>query len=475
MGWRDWFESLADAESYAHPGAPVGGGGRGGFRQAGPVGIEPDHTAQVPHPESPAARSFDWHTLPIIDQAERVMAVWDALQRCPQYIPGAIARATGEEVHAMLAGILPGLLLALGIMAVTTLGGAGAGAALGAFAFGAGAVPGAAAGAAAGAEAGLFILEWLGIAFLAAYIGKSLLSAAKKSTDAIKIAWNSADSRSTQEHAITVAAQELADAVADIFRGVLQGVVAFLLSKGMGAAQSRMPELVGKLKTSKLGEGFANWVERNWEGLVKNPKLNGQEVPGGGGRASPPAAAPPAPKPAPRPVEAPPPKPKPKPTKPTPKKPKPAEEEPPKPKTYKKPVKADLEKVEGNGVKPVRVIEGTNNKVAVVGRNMDAVRAEGAALREQGYDVELFDGDTIPQSAKTDWVKQTQNGTKHLSDDELLDTEMYKANQEWAEKLGNDGYSVVDIGNPNGQGASKFYQIEGQTIFGDPAPEGPPP
>src|SRR5262249_34146355 len=155
-------------------------------------------------------------------------AVWDAIQLCPSFVPHAIKRATGEELHALIAGLVPGLLLGLGIMAVTTLGGAAAGAALGALAGGVGAAPGAVAGATLGAEAGPTILEWLGLAFLVIYIGKSLVSATERAKVAIDIAWHSVDKPARAKRAITQAAQILAEAVADVFRGVLQGVVAFL-------------------------------------------------------------------------------------------------------------------------------------------------------------------------------------------------------------------------------------------------------
>jgi hypothetical protein len=68
----------------------------------------------MPQPQSPAARHFDWHRLPAIDQAERVAAVYAAVQRATRYIPRAVAHATGEELSAVIAGIVPGLALALG-------------------------------------------------------------------------------------------------------------------------------------------------------------------------------------------------------------------------------------------------------------------------------------------------------------------------------------------------------------------------
>src|SRR5262249_35695400 len=74
------------------------------------------------------------------------------------------------------------------------------------------------------------------------------------------------------------AARHLTIAVADVFRAVLQSIVAFLLTKGMSAAQARLGELVRKLRSSKLGEDFGNWVERSWKRIIENPKLKPKEI-----------------------------------------------------------------------------------------------------------------------------------------------------------------------------------------------------
>ena len=72
------------------------------------------------------------------------------------------------------------------------------------------------------------------------------------------------------------AAHQLADAVGLVLRGVLQGIVAFLLAKGTAAAAGRVPEVVGKLRESRLGAGFAQWIERNWVRLIEEPKLRAE-------------------------------------------------------------------------------------------------------------------------------------------------------------------------------------------------------
>ncbi len=155
------------------------------------------------------------------------------------------------------------------------------GAALGALAGGVGAVPGAALGGAWGAEAGLVILEWLGLGFLAASIGSSVGSAARQAEQAVEIAWRSVDAPATADLAVTRAAEELASAVAQVFRGVLQGIVAFLLSEGAAAAAARVPELTARLRGSRLGGRFATWVEQSWQRLITNPRLRPQEISAG--------------------------------------------------------------------------------------------------------------------------------------------------------------------------------------------------
>src|SRR5262245_60460109 len=47
-------------------------------------------------------------------------------------------------------------------------------------------------------------------------------------------------------------------------------------------------QLVSKLRASRLGEGFAAWVERNWAALVKNERLQQThpDARSGGGTAS---------------------------------------------------------------------------------------------------------------------------------------------------------------------------------------------
>jgi hypothetical protein len=100
------------------------------------------------------------------------------------------------------------------------------------------------------------------------------LTAAGTASDAVKLAWNCIDHPGTRNAAVEQASKKLADAVAQAFRGVLQGLVAFLIAKGTAAAASRVPELAAKLRSSKLGAGFAEWVEKNWMAVLRREGVN---------------------------------------------------------------------------------------------------------------------------------------------------------------------------------------------------------
>jgi hypothetical protein len=276
--WRRHFRGPRGG--WVHPDSPAGGSRPG-------IGRAPGHhhwdSSDVPHPDSPAGKTFDWSSLARIDLDDRVRDVVETLRIAQRYAPAAIREATGVEFGALLDGLLPGLLMCLCIVAATTVLGAAGGAALGALAMGIGAAPGAAFGATIGVEAGVALLEGLGLAFLVTAIGTSLAEASRLARRAVDDAWHAVDEPRLRWSRIDHAGRDLALAAAALMRGVLQGIVAFLGAKGANAAAARVPELVTKLRASKLGAGFAAWVERNWASLIKNERLKPSQAPGRGG------------------------------------------------------------------------------------------------------------------------------------------------------------------------------------------------
>jgi hypothetical protein len=76
------------------------------------------------------------------------------------------------------------------------------------------------------------------------------------------------------------ASRKFAQAVAVLIRLVLEGIVLYLTARGI----AKLPELVAQLRSSRLGAGFATWVENNHLRLMQNPKL--KQSAGAGGVAT---------------------------------------------------------------------------------------------------------------------------------------------------------------------------------------------
>lgn len=135
----------------------------------------------------------------------------------------------------------------------------------------------------------------------------------------------------------------------------------------------------------------------------------------------------------------------------------------------KDPLAARLEGSEFNGIKADRVRPGTNGKAAVIGRSMGrAVEPYAGGLNKAGYGVETFSGDKISPAAQAEWESlKDAYSPNPIPEDVLPKTQMFKENQAWAKKLADQGYTVVDVDNPYGQGPSPFYEMEKTTLFGD--------
>jgi len=169
----------------------------------------------------------------------------------------------------------------LAVLGISTVAGAGAGAAVGFFLGGVGAAPGAVVGGGLGLEAGTALLTWMGLGFLAVAIGQGMSELTGVLRSAIHHAWHAAEHHHPQFE-INRAAQELARAVGILFRLILQGILAYVLKNGAvsssraamstgqaiiqggarAAADETLAEVSGLLRQSKLPDGFVVWLEK---------------------------------------------------------------------------------------------------------------------------------------------------------------------------------------------------------------------
>lgn len=131
------------------------------------------------------------------------------------------------------------------------------------------------------------------------------------------------------------------------------------------------------------------------------------------------------------------------------------------------PTTSTVRAADGSLVKAERIVQGTNGKVAIVGRTMDHVRAYADELRKSGVEVEIFDGPVISGTAKAQWDILTNGGKIRLSPEEAMSTQMFIENEAWAKKLVKEGFTVSDIGDKSGGYFSVFYAIEKKVLFGN--------
>jgi len=126
------------------------------------------------------------------------------------------------------------------------------------------------------------------------------------------------------------------------------------------------------------------------------------------------------------------------------------------------------------GLKVKRIREGGDiNKVAVVGRKMPGIVDPTAEhLRNKNFVIETFSDDVAWKQMKKHQL--SYNRANNLPDgawlpnSEVIKSNMYKNNKIWAQKLRDEGYTVLDMGNPNNLvEMSAFYSIEKKILFGN--------
>jgi uncharacterized protein DUF6861 len=278
-----------DSPQGVSPDAPAGGGGPGRFtsrKQLGTMSVLSLHSQSGPRD----AKDSPWVSRMNQSFAESANVdilddIWDKGKRAKnvvtaytlardKYVGSMIFEETGRGLQELLHGLIPGLLMMLVAVAATTALGAGIGGLIGFCFGGVGAVPGAAVGAEIGFDFGLWLLNWLGIGFLIIYVGKHLAEVLNLLSSGVERAWSAGKGQKSEREDIEQSAKEIARAVGVLVRLILEGIVMYLLEKGTAAVVKQVGELAGKLKESKLGKGFAEWIEKNYQALIDDPRIN---------------------------------------------------------------------------------------------------------------------------------------------------------------------------------------------------------
>jgi hypothetical protein len=192
---------------------------------------------------------------------DKVGYVGDACRLAVGYTGPAVGKRLGEDFEAIIQSLVPMLLAALAGVLTTTLIGAG----IGSLAGGVGAAP----GALAGFQVGLWLLNFVGLGFLAVYIIDNVGELKDCMSRAVTLAWNSCGDPST----LDASARQFAEAVAIFFSLLVQAAVVFLTKEAARGRPAAAIERFTKSRLAKWAPGFTNWLGENFG------RLRGEQSP----------------------------------------------------------------------------------------------------------------------------------------------------------------------------------------------------
>ena len=130
-----------------------------------------------------------------------------------------------------------------------------------------------------------------------------------------------------------------------------------------------------------------------------------------------------------------------------------------------------------HGLVPTQIRPGTNGDVALVGRSMGnpernlvGVKDAAESLEQAGVRAETFEPSAQAEAELSERLRAFRekpgNENAYLPEEEIRDSLMYIENKAWATKLRDEGYTIIDLGNPNNiTSPSEFYKMELQILF----------
>jgi hypothetical protein len=120
------------------------------------------------------------------------------------------------------------------------------------------------------------------------------------------------------------------------------------------------------------------------------------------------------------------------------------------------------------GIRAKRIRTGTNGKVAIMGRGMTQIKQMKEKLKAHNFDVEIFDKQ-IPRRMLKEFDDAMRLGANAAGKKKLG---LFELNRNWAQKLRDEEYTVIDTGDPLGRffdpyspGWSVFYTLEKSILF----------
>jgi RHS repeat-associated protein len=119
-----------------------------------------------------------------------------------------------------------------------------------------------------------------------------------------------------------------------------------------------------------------------------------------------------------------------------------------------------------DGIRAERVLVGSSEKIAVIGRDFDTRVLKFAAgfEKQTGKTIETFQA---TEEAQIAWRGLLDKYKGNVPDEIVKGSQIFKENKAWAERVKKEGYKVLDTGLGTKDAKGTFYKMETQTIFGD--------
>ncbi len=119
-----------------------------------------------------------------------------------------------------------------------------------------------------------------------------------------------------------------------------------------------------------------------------------------------------------------------------------------------------------NGIRAERVLVGSSEKIAVIGRDFDSRVLKFAEEfgKQTAHKVETF---RASAGAQYSWLKLLEEYKGNVPDNIVKKSLIFRENQAWAERIKSEGYKVFDTGLGTKDSKGTFYRMETETIFGD--------
>lgn len=121
---------------------------------------------------------------------------------------------------------------------------------------------------------------------------------------------------------------------------------------------------------------------------------------------------------------------------------------------------------------PIRIRKGTNGKIAIIGIGMNDIGGVCDMSRlyvENGYTTFLYAGRNLSKTSRKEFLYLSSvygDARGRIPNKYLEGSYGHREDNAWSQKVVDEGFTIVDMGNPFGRGESVYYTSESEIMDG---------